>query len=127
MMPIPNEYQELLKDLLAKTKAGKVEWRESPTGGKFYLAFSRFALEILSGGDEQAGYFVRVVLRNEDGVGIDEFDVYGGPEYATLEELHGLAQRKARKIDEALAELKAELDSEAPGADFPPPPSGVPF
>lgn len=117
-MPIPAEYEDLLENLLSKSRRGTVEWREAAGNkSKFYIAFSRFALEMFDGTNNDDSGFIVVALRGDSGNPLDSFWVdEGDAGYGQLRELHALARRKARRIDVALAELKAELDSENPGS-----------
>lgn len=114
-MPIPENYRDLMGRLFSKSEKAQANWRELPQADAFYVSVGEFAIttQLLSNLDRDI-YGVRIELLNVDGESIDAFEVDSrDPEdLRKLRELHDMARRKARRIDEAIERLTAALDKE---------------
>lgn len=112
-MPIPSQYSDIVSRILKATKEGRVRWNESATNPDFFVIFKNFTLVLWQGVEPSNEEFVSVGIRNKKGELADSFSVdeHEG-DYRIVVELYALARRNARRIDEAVAEIAKELESE---------------
>ncbi len=98
---------ELVKTILARTREGKLGWEElSVTGYMTQVAQTRIVVD-RSRGD-------RPVMRITDESGklleTIESPIYSNSSEELLSELYSSARRQALKVEEALSDLKRNLD-----------------
>ena len=94
----------LVERLLAKTKAGEINWRESVRSDEYTASFPSSSVGIIF---ENGGYSLR--LYNDAGILINETPVKRAPALSQMMELLGLAKRQSLRVDETLQELLKEL------------------
>jgi hypothetical protein len=131
---IPDSYRVLIQSLANKTSERAVNWKSTADRDTLVIYFKDFSLSIASGWEDQ-GYnedplaAILVNIYNDAGEIIDSFTVREGHEdYQRMEQLHAEARRKALRIDEAIASLMQQLESDSPIGDDPPEPADdLPF
>ena len=117
---IPDQYTNILNNLLHKSRNGQVNWLSTADDKEFLVQFSSFSLSIRIWWDEfNSTAEIMVKLRDNSGNVLDTFsEGEDGPGWSLLEELFGAARRKALRIDEAIGEIEKELEvDDQVGAD----------
>lgn len=103
-----SELARMVSDLIEKTKAGKLQWEE-PDFNEFEASLSSYKLFMKP---SVLGY--SLTLFNSEGRPIDTFEEvrpipFGDPPPMPLSDLFELVKRRARRVDESLAEVERML------------------
>ena len=100
----------LINSLLTKTREGRVPWFATASTLEFSVAFSSSSVTIRSVPMHPIPDFI-LSIQNADGEEIESCTARfrHDPHYSLLEEMFGLARRKASAIDETIARIQAEL------------------
>lgn len=107
---IPEDYTQVIELLFEKSSKNELNWRPTSNEEKFLVNFEKFSISITTGGGEGDLPYILFNVLNESGKTIDNFYVGHGEEwYDNCEEMYGRARRKALKINEAISQLKKEL------------------
>lgn len=111
-MPIPDEYQQIVKDILSLTRQTRIPWKEGPTGWIFLASFRGLSVRVEDSGENEGVEFTFALLNNQ-GKDVDSFAVTRGEGegFSTLRELWKLANRQVLRVDEAVAALRHEITS----------------
>lgn len=119
---IPETYDPLVRRLIARTAAGEVNWKPTPSNTTFAVHFGEFSLTVDREEDfEDRREYVVFELLNENGDRIDSFSVgEGEQDWSDATDLHDRARRKAIRVDEAISAIMSKLDQpQAVGEDTP--------
>lgn len=118
---IPDEYEEVVQLLLARTREGKINWSTSGSSGEYAVRFNDFVLTVTQGRGYEHEHWVGIRLYDEAGQKIDNMAVTEHEEgYKLLQTLYENARRKAKRIDEALETIKQKLETgKVVGRDLP--------
>jgi hypothetical protein len=100
--------EDLIPTLLEKTQEGKLKW-EDLSSGSFLVGLGSNSFELST---PKIGGGIRLALLDEGGRRLESvtYADLTHPRDATLAELHEIVRRKALRIDEQLADVKAKLD-----------------
>jgi hypothetical protein len=130
-MDLTKEYQEIVEQLLTASRDKRVNWKEAAREQEFFVSLSQFTVALYEYTDTEDGSAgVAIKLVGQNGETIDRVFVDESEDgYGKLSELCALARRKARKVDEALNQLRAELSKVegVVGADPEAKSDGIPF
>jgi len=109
MMPIPNDYAEIINTLLSATDSGRANWSSTEYGFIISVLESRFS--IWSGTDEETGVgFVSFALTDSKGRNLDTWYVDANEdEYDLMRRLYAGAKRQALGISKILSSIKDAL------------------
>lgn len=104
-----SKYQALITKLLKNTRAKKIDWQPTDSGGVFQASFPGYSVRLDMKRDD---YFLS--LYNEWGEFVDSMsdaqlhhDYQGA--YDAMKELYELARRDAMGVDEALDTILGQL------------------
>ena len=102
---------DTLPQILEKTQNGKLAWEELSFGSSFMAKLRTGSLEVLSARSHGVGYVLN--LRNEAGQVIESIstDELPPPIADMLHSLYTIVRRQALRVNEALDQLKRELES----------------
>lgn len=103
-----SDVARMVPDLIEKTREGKLSWDE-PDLNEFETTLGMYKLFLKP---SRKGY--SLTLFNFEGRPIDSFDeeaedIFGDAVQSLLAELFALAKRRARRVDESLAEVERML------------------
>lgn len=111
-MAIPNEYIEIVKLLVEKTKEGQVNWRSDRFSIYVFFEGARFIM--WAGNDENTDEpFVAFALGDKKGATLDSWFVEGREvsDYSIMFELYKSAKRYAAGVPDTLKKLREGLTS----------------
>ena len=113
---IPTQYENILKQLLEKTLAGKANWKATSSEDTFLISFKTFSLKIWRFSnpyDESNG--ISFGVYNDKGKKIDDFSVESGKQLELANSLFENARRKAFNVEDALKLMSLELQADTVG------------
>lgn len=107
--------QKLVDILLKRTRAGSMDWKDTPKEGVYQVSFANSSVQIKQGGDFSDELFI-ISLLNRDGEVVDTFNdedidpSRGGPYYKAMREICTTARRTALGAEKVLDEILGELE-----------------
>lgn len=104
---IPAEAREIIEALLAKASAGEVQWVVGETPDTdFNVNFPDHGIKLTRGSNGSIEFSIFDARRNR----IVNFTSHDHtPEFAVMNELYGLARKKALNVEGVLAALKQQI------------------
>jgi len=119
-MTSQDQFKQILKRLLEKSKRNEVHWREQPIANRSpiftyrVLISDNTIIDVYFGSPESAPDFV-VASLNVNGIDVVTLNVEDGePDYPFLLDLYKEAYRTTTKWDEALNEVEKVLAADGP-------------
>lgn len=108
-MPIPSDYDALLKDLSERTDKGQVNWKFERHTVELILDEERIA--VWAGTDEQTEHgFVSFALKDKHGEMLDSWYLDAGDEdYDFMNRFFLAAKRRALGISHRLARIREKM------------------
>lgn len=106
---VDDKLRKLIDRLLVKTRAGELQWSETPTQDAFQASFPSYSLELER---EDTTIYIRVL--NAEGNVLEwtsdqkmrtEGNWKNADDIRKLDELYALARRQALRVEKALDEL----------------------
>ncbi|HKO36409.1 MAG TPA: hypothetical protein VJV21_08015 [Pyrinomonadaceae bacterium] len=107
---VPEEYAELVEELVSKTHDGTIEWKTTVNQREFLAYFDKFTLSTRGGTDDEENSYVTVTLKDTTGRNLDSFTIWDSdPDWMKLSDVHNTARRRALNIDGAIRAIVTEL------------------
>jgi len=108
-----DKQRKLVDVLYQRTKDGLLDWKLTPVSERYQVSFANYSIQI---GERENDYVIYLV--DNEGDVADEFsddDLGSGGYYSHMKEMHGLARRQARGVDNLLNAILSELEHPAQG------------
>jgi hypothetical protein len=109
---ITGAFKEIMSILLEKSREGKVNWQRTSARGMFAVYLEKFSI-LLSWEEEDqfsaAHWTIHVLDKNGNTMELMTVN-RADEDWSMTGELYELARRKAHKVDEAIADMKRELE-----------------
>ena len=113
-MAFNQQIADIIKRLTTQSGKGKFEWEETADNSAFQTAISRFVVTVsyVTPSDWNEPNFYHLQILDREGKLVDSASATQSEEkdWKILENLHELARRRARHVDEALADLLSALE-----------------
>ena len=105
------DYTNLLRDLLARSEKGLVNWHPGSSTNTYSVALRANTIEVGSGksiGDVESHYYMR--LLDEHAAAVDYVWYDEGPNCAALLRIHRLAKEQVLGIPDMIKRIETELN-----------------
>lgn len=110
---------QLVNQLVKKTEAGQIDWKQSPDENAFLVSFKKNSVKLIRGPTSTANPLYTIEVIGGDGNVVESFDDFtldidqggipDGEFYSKMRELHELARRRAFGADKVLNEILKDL------------------
>ena len=123
---VPEEYADLIDEMLRKTHDGTIQWKETLNQREFLVYFDDFTVSARGGSDDEENSYITLTLKDTKGKNLDSFTIGDGdPDYVKLADLYNTARRRALNIDGAIKAIMKELRTKKKIGDRKPVPTSI--